>query len=73
MFECTVRYSKENPWEGFDLWRAWMPDVTLRSGVGSNRIGTFGMTLLDHLLTLKRPRRVHVRRPDGEFTLSRDR
>ncbi len=40
MFECTVRYSRENPWEGFDLWRAWMPHVTLRSGVGSNRIGT---------------------------------
>lgn len=44
MFECTMRYSKEDPWEGFDLWRTWMPDVQLRSGVGSNRIGTFGMT-----------------------------
>ncbi len=44
MFECTMRYSKEDPWEGFDLWRKWMPDVTFRCGVGSNRIGTFGMT-----------------------------
>jgi oxaloacetate decarboxylase alpha subunit len=44
MFECTVRYSHEDPWEGLDLWRAWMPTVTFRSGVGSNRIGTFGMT-----------------------------
>ena len=40
MFECTMRYSREDPWEGFDLWRAWMPDVYLRCGVGSNRIGT---------------------------------
>lgn len=44
MFECTMRYAREDPWEGFDLWRAWMPDVQLRCGVGSNRIGTFGMT-----------------------------
>jgi oxaloacetate decarboxylase alpha subunit len=44
MFECTVRYSKEDPWEGLDLWRQWMPDVPFRCGVGSNRIGTFGMT-----------------------------
>ncbi len=27
--------------------------------------------LLDHLMTLKRPRHVHVRRPDGELILSR--
>ena len=44
MFECTMRYSLEDPWEGFDLWRKWMPNVEFRSGVGSNRIGTFGMT-----------------------------
>jgi oxaloacetate decarboxylase alpha subunit len=44
MFECTVRYSRENPWESFDLWRQWMPNSHFRSGVGSNRIGTFGMT-----------------------------
>ncbi|MCB1746486.1 MAG: carboxyltransferase [Gammaproteobacteria bacterium] len=44
MFECTVRYAKEDPWEGLDLWRQWMPDVPFRCGVGSNRIGTFGMT-----------------------------
>lgn len=44
MFECTVRYSREDPWESFDMWRAWMPNSHFRSGVGSNRIGTFGMT-----------------------------
>ena len=27
--------------------------------------------LLDHLLTLKRPRQIHVRRPDGEVVMSR--
>ena len=27
--------------------------------------------LLDHLLTLRRPRRIHVRRADGEISLSR--
>jgi oxaloacetate decarboxylase alpha subunit len=44
MFECVVRYSQEDPWEGLDLWRKWMPRSHFRAGVGSNRIATFGMT-----------------------------
>jgi oxaloacetate decarboxylase (Na+ extruding) subunit alpha len=44
MFECVVRYCREDPWEGFDLWRSWMPNVPFRGGVGSNRIAKFGMT-----------------------------
>ena len=44
MFECVVRYSQEDPWEGLDLWRRWMPTSHFRAGVGSNRIAKFGMT-----------------------------
>jgi oxaloacetate decarboxylase alpha subunit len=44
MFECVVRYSREDPWEGLDLWRSWMPTSHFRAGVGSNRIAKFGMT-----------------------------
>jgi oxaloacetate decarboxylase (Na+ extruding) subunit alpha len=44
MFECVVRYSREDPWEGLDLWRQWMPNLHFRAGVGSNRIAKFGMT-----------------------------
>lgn len=44
LFECSVRYSKEDPWEGLDLWRGWMPRSELRSPVCQNRIGTFGLT-----------------------------
>jgi oxaloacetate decarboxylase alpha subunit len=44
MFECVVRYSQEDPWEGLDLWREWMPTLRFRAGVGSNRIAKFGMT-----------------------------
>jgi oxaloacetate decarboxylase alpha subunit len=44
LMECSVRYSQEDPWEGLDLWRRWMPNSELRSPVCQNRIGTFGMT-----------------------------
>ena len=44
LFECSVRYSQEDPWESLDLWRRWMPSSELRSPVCQNRIGTFGMT-----------------------------
>ena len=44
LFECSVRYSREDPWEGLDLWRRWMPNSELRSPVCQNRIGIFGMT-----------------------------
>jgi oxaloacetate decarboxylase alpha subunit len=44
LMECAVRYSQEDPWEGLDLWRRWMPNSELRAPVCQNRIGTFGMT-----------------------------
>jgi oxaloacetate decarboxylase alpha subunit len=44
LMECSVRYSREDPWESLDLWRAWMPNSELRAPVCQNRIGTFGMT-----------------------------
>jgi oxaloacetate decarboxylase (Na+ extruding) subunit alpha len=44
LMECSVRYSREDPWESLDLWRAWLPSSELRSPVCQNRIGTFGMT-----------------------------
>ncbi|MCP5198857.1 MAG: carboxyltransferase [Gammaproteobacteria bacterium] len=44
LMECSVRYSKEDPWESLDLWRQWMPRSELRAPVCQNRIGTFGMT-----------------------------
>jgi oxaloacetate decarboxylase alpha subunit len=44
LMECSVRYSREDPWESLDLWRQWMPSAELRAPVCQNRIGTFGMT-----------------------------
>lgn len=44
LMECSVRYSREDPWESPDLWRTWLPSSELRSPVCQNRIGTFGMT-----------------------------
>lgn len=44
LMECSVRYSREDPWESLDLWRRWMPNSELRAPVCQNRIGTFGMT-----------------------------
>jgi oxaloacetate decarboxylase alpha subunit len=44
MFECVLRYSREDPWEGVDQWRRVMPRTEFRSGVGSNRIVKFGLS-----------------------------
>lgn len=44
MFECMMRYSREDPWEGLDLWRSWMPNSRLRAGTRSNCIAKFGLT-----------------------------
>jgi oxaloacetate decarboxylase alpha subunit len=44
MFECMYRYSREDPWEGLDLWRRWMPNSKLRAGSRSNCIAKFGLT-----------------------------
>jgi oxaloacetate decarboxylase alpha subunit len=44
MFECVLRYSREDPWEGLDHWRRAMPRTEFRSGVGSNRIVKFGLS-----------------------------
>ncbi|MDT7708359.1 MAG: oxaloacetate decarboxylase (Na+ extruding) subunit alpha [Pseudonocardiales bacterium] len=44
MFECMMRYSREDPWEGLDMWRRWMPNVQLRAGSRSNCIAKFGLT-----------------------------
>lgn len=44
MFECMLRYSREDPWEGLDLWRSWMPNSRLRAGSRSNCIAKFGLT-----------------------------
>lgn len=44
MFECMMRYSREDPWDGLDLWRSWMPHSTLRAGTRSNCIAKFGLT-----------------------------
>lgn len=44
MFECMMRYSREDPWEGLDLWRKWMPHSRLRAGSRSNCIAKFGLT-----------------------------
>jgi oxaloacetate decarboxylase alpha subunit len=42
--ECSVRHSKQNPFESLDLWRQWMPKSELRAPVYQNLLGTFGMT-----------------------------
>ena len=44
LMECSVRYSREDPWESLDLWRTWLRSSEPRSPVCQNRIGTFGMT-----------------------------
>ncbi len=44
MFECMLRYLREDPWEGLDLWRQWMPNAKLRAGSRSNCIAKFGLT-----------------------------
>ena len=44
IFECMMRYNREDPWDGLDLWRSWMPTSRLRSGCRSNCIAKFGLT-----------------------------
>jgi pyruvate carboxylase len=44
IFECMMRYNREDPWDGLDLWRTWMPTSKLRSGSRSNCIAKFGLT-----------------------------
>ena len=44
IFECMMRYNREDPWDGLDLWRSWMPTSRLRSGSRSNCIAKFGLT-----------------------------
>jgi oxaloacetate decarboxylase (Na+ extruding) subunit alpha len=44
IFECMMRYNREDPWDGLDLWRTWLPTSKLRSGSRSNCIAKFGLT-----------------------------
>jgi oxaloacetate decarboxylase alpha subunit len=44
IFECMMRYNREDPWDGLDLWRSWLPTSTLRAGSRSNCIARFGLT-----------------------------
>jgi oxaloacetate decarboxylase (Na+ extruding) subunit alpha len=44
MFECVLRYSHEDPWEGLDMWRKWMPTVLMRAGSRHNCMAKFGLT-----------------------------
>ena len=44
IFECMMRYNREDPWDGLDVWRSWLPTSRLRSGSRSNCIGKFGLT-----------------------------
>jgi oxaloacetate decarboxylase alpha subunit len=51
IFECMLRYNREDPWEGLDVWRSWLPTSRLRAGCRSNCIAKFGLTP-DSLLDL---------------------
>lgn len=44
MFECLIKYCRENPWEGLDLLTASMPNTPVRGGMRSNASVTFGVT-----------------------------
>ena len=44
IFECMMRYNREDPWDGLDLWRTWLPTSRLRSGSRSNCIAKFGLS-----------------------------
>jgi oxaloacetate decarboxylase (Na+ extruding) subunit alpha len=44
LFECMLRYNHEDPWQGLDLWRRWMPNSRLRAGTRDNCIARFGLT-----------------------------
>lgn len=52
-----MRYSRENPWEGLDLWRRLMPHTPLRGGQQPDRqvrespdaiLDLWGQTLIRH-------------------------
>jgi len=44
MFECLIKYCRENPWEGLDLLAAAMPRTKIRAGMRSNASVTFSVT-----------------------------
>ncbi len=44
IFECMMRYNREDPWAGLDVWRSWLPTSRLRAGSRSNCIARFGLT-----------------------------
>jgi oxaloacetate decarboxylase alpha subunit len=44
IFECMMRYNREDPWDGLDVWRSWLPTSRLRAGSRSNCIARFGLT-----------------------------
>lgn len=44
MFECLIKYCRENPWEGLDLLTQAMPRTKIRAGMRSNASVTFSVT-----------------------------
>ena len=44
MFECLIKYCRENPWEGLDLLVQSMPRTKIRGGMRSNASVTFSVT-----------------------------
>ena len=44
IFECMMRYNREDPWTGLDVWRSWLPTSRLRARFASNCIAKFGLT-----------------------------
>jgi oxaloacetate decarboxylase alpha subunit len=44
MFECLIKYCRENPWAGLDLLTAAMPRTKIRAGMRSNASVTFSVT-----------------------------
>ncbi len=44
MFECLIKYCRENPWEGLDLLVQSMPRTRIRGGMRSNASVTFSVT-----------------------------
>ncbi|MGH8597938.1 MAG: pyruvate carboxylase, partial [Gammaproteobacteria bacterium] len=44
MFECLIKYCRENPWEGLDLLTQAMPRTRIRGGMRSNASVTFSVT-----------------------------
>ena len=44
MFECLIKYCREDPWEGVDLVTKAMPRSRMRAGMRSNAAVTFSVT-----------------------------